>query len=100
MPPTGGTSRRILDAETLTRSRALVLVSILVVLAVAFLSYTGAEIDKALTECGADPPNHVNSTSQATSIEAGWSIRQGGFYCSFSDASDQSVRQIRLGQWL
>lgn len=65
----------------------------------AFLIYIGAGIDKALTECGADPPNHVDTTSQAASIEAGWSVRQGGFHCSFSDRSDHLVGHTGLGIW-
>lgn len=84
---------------TSNRSRALLVVSTLTFLALVSLMYIYAGIDKAITQCGADPPNPVSSTSQATSIEAGWSIQKGGFYCSHSDRNGRLVEQASLGLW-
>jgi len=81
--------------------RALVVIAVLLVLAglvVGVGVYKVAGTDRALTVCGADPPDRPPALIAAGRTVT-WSFDPPGFVCVFTDRSGTVVGRLHLGLW-
>lgn len=75
------------------------LITTLIFLAFGAAAYLNTGTEKALTVCSADPPSAIDTSVLAVSIQARFSITEGGFSCSYYDTDDEPVMEVRLGIW-
>jgi hypothetical protein len=86
----------------LVQLRALVVIAVLLVLAGLVVGagiYKVAGTDRALTVCGADPPDRPPALIAADQIGVTWSFDPPGFVCVFTDRSGTVVGRLHLGLW-